>query len=386
MRKTYGAFIAFAMLCFSGGMAQPEWLPSVPHGFQIERIASIPQVRELAFAPNGDLFAGSAGDDVYIVPHADATPQAARVFVHVGDAPAAGVSFAANTLYVATQHAIWRVEYRAGDLRARSAPVKIASVRQGSPPEGSDGDVHITTSVVSDGHHIYAGVGSSCNACVETDPTRATIGEVENGRYRVIAKRIRNAVALAIDPATGALWSGDIGQDELPPGHPYEFIDDVSAHHAPADYGWPVCYENHKQKPGTSEDCSGVALPRVIFPAYDSPIGAVFYPLHAHGRYAFPAKYAGGIFVTMHGSWHGPRQGLSGYVPPRVAFVPMHGDSPQHAIDWNDPSTQWSEFAGGYQQGGSPDREGRPTGIAVGPQGGLFVGDDRTGAIYRVRH
>lgn len=386
MRKISVALVGLALLCFSCSPAQPEWLPTAPRGFHVERIASIPQVRELAFAPNGDLFAGSAGDDVYIVPHAGSEPQTARVFVHVGDAPAAGVSFAADTLYVATQHAIWRVEYHTGDLRARSAAVKIASVRQGSPPPGSDGDVHITSSVVSDGRHIYAGVGSSCNACVETDPTRATIGEVKNGRYRVIAKRIRNAVALAIDPATGSLWAGDIGQDELPPGHPYEFIDDVGARRAPVDYGWPFCFENRRQKPGTSQDCGNVAVPRVIFPAYESPIGAVFYPLHANGRYAFPAKYAGGIFVTLHGSWHGPAQGLAGYVPPRVVFVPMHGGSPQRAADWNDPQTQWSEFAGGYQEGGSATREGRPTGIAVGPQGGLFIGDDRTGAIYRVRH
>jgi glucose/arabinose dehydrogenase len=108
--------------------------------------------------------------------------------------------------------------------------------------------------------------------------------------------------------------------------------------------------------------------------------------MHPHGRYAFPAKYAGGVFVSMHGSWHGPRQGLPGYVPPRVAFVPMHGNVPQHAVNCSDPAAQWSEFAGGYQQGESAVREGAPTGIAVGPQGGLFIGDDRTGAIYRVRH
>ncbi|MGH8165553.1 MAG: hypothetical protein ACREP1_14600 [Rhodanobacteraceae bacterium] len=28
---------------------------------------------------------------------------------------------------------------------------------------------------------------------------------------------------------------------------------------------------------------------------------------------------------------------------------------------------------------------GRPTGIAVGPLGDLFVADDQTGAIYRIR-
>lgn len=379
------ALLLAATLTFSVP-ARADWLPTVPHGFRVERIATIDQARELAFAPNGDLFVGSSTGDVYIVPHADASAGSPRVFVHLDDTPANGVSFADGSLYVGTQHAIWRVAYRNGDLRARSAPEKLATVRSGSPPAGSDGDIHVTTSVVAGHSRVYASVGSSCNACVETDPTRATIGEVRDGRYTVIAKRIRNAIALAIDPVSGALWAGGPGQDELPPGHPYEFFDDVSAHRLPVDYGWPFCYDNHKRKEGSSESCSGVAVPRVVFPAYDTPVGAVFYPTASHGRYAFPAQYRGGIFVTLHGSWHGPRQGLSGYVAPRVVFVPMRGDEPLHPVNWNDPSAQWSDFAGGYQQGGSPSRAGRPTGVAVGPQGSLFIADDQTGAVYRVRH
>jgi glucose/arabinose dehydrogenase len=205
---------------------------------------------------------------------------------------------------------------------------------------------------------------------VETDPTRATVGKIENGRYVPIATRIRNAIALAIDPSTHHLWASDAGQDELAPGHPYEFFDDVSAHRGPVDYGWPFCFENHKQKPGTSENCAKVAIPQVIFPAYATPIGAVF----AHG----------GAYVTLHGSWHGPRQGLPGFVPPRVVFVPMKNGKPARAIDWSNPSTQWTPFAGGYQEGGSSSRTGQPTGITAAANGDLFLADDRTGAVYHI--
>jgi glucose/arabinose dehydrogenase len=288
-------------------------------------------------------------------------------------------------VYVGTEHAVWRIPYRSGDLRARSAPEKVADVRTGSPPAGSDGDVHTTTSVAAAHGRIYASVGSSCNQCVETDLTRATVGEVKNGRYEVLAKRIRNAIALAINPATRSLWASDAGQDELPPGHPYEFFDDVSAHRSPADYGWPFCYEDRKHKLGTNENCSAVALPRVIFPAYETPVGAVFYPENLRGRYVFPAHYRGGAFVTLHGSWHGPRQGISGYMPPRVVFIPMRGDTPLHAVNWSDPSAQWSDFASGYQQGNGPDRNGRPSGITVGPQGSVFLAGDQTGAVFRIR-
>jgi glucose/arabinose dehydrogenase len=230
--------------------------------------------------------------------------------------------------------------------------------------------VHPTTSVAVDGSTVYASVGSSCNACVETDPTRATVGKVENGRYVPLATRIRNAVALAVDPSTHHLWASNAGQDRLPAGHPYEFFDDVSAHRAPADYGWPFCFENGKQKPGTRENCANVAIPQVVFPAYETPIGAVF----AHG----------GAFVSLHGSWHGPRQGLTAYLPPRVVFIPFKNGKPARAIDWRNPATQWTQFVGGYQEGGTVSRSGRPTGITAAPNGDLFLADDQTGAVYRI--
>lgn len=385
MHKFAFAAVVLAALSFGCAPAQGDWMPTVPKGFNIERIASVSGARELAFAPDGNLFVGTRDGDVYVVPHAGKTAGTPQVFAHFDDAPASGVSFDGGYLYVGTEHAVWRIAYRSGDLHPRSAPEKLAPVRTGSPPAGSDGDEHTTTSVAVDDRHVYASVGSSCNECVETDATRATVGEVRGGKYIVIAKRIRNAIALAINPVTGSLWASNAGQDELPAGHPYEFFDDVTAHTAPADYGWPFCYGNRKHKPGTNENCDRVAVPRVIFPPYETPIGAVFYPEHLRARYAFPAKYRGSAFVTLHGSWHGPRQGLSGYEPPRVVFIPMHGDTPVHAVNWNDPSAQWSTFASGYQQGGSSDRNGRPSGITVGPQGGLFLADDQTGSVYRIR-
>jgi|SRR5579884_502188 len=351
---------------------------TVPHDFYATRIAAVAGARELAMSPSGDLYVGTRGGDVYVIRRAENTaPGPPAVYVHFDDAPAAGVAFGNGTLYVGTQHAVWAVR----NGRAQ----KLAAVRTGNPPPGSDGDVHATTSIALDGNTIYASVGSSCNACVETDPTRATVGRIDAGRYVPIARRIRNAIALAVDPLTHALWASDAGQDELPAGHPYEFLDDVAAHRLPVDYGWPFCYENRRHKPGTNDSCSHVVVPQAIFPAYETPIGAAFYPSNMRARYAFPQAYAGGAFVTLHGSWHGPAQGLPGYEPPRVVFMPMRDGRPLHAANWNDPTAQWSEFAGGYQQGGTIVRSGRPTGIAVGPLGDLFIADDFSGALYRIR-
>jgi len=363
MRSLFAAIAAAALL---------GAIPAPPGGFTLQQIATVDGARELAAAPNGDLFVGTAGQDVYIIPHADASGAAGapRIVAHFDDSPAAGVAFSGNTLYVGTQFAIWRVTYRPGDLRARMVQ-KLASVRT----SGIARD-HVTTSVAVAQGVLYASVGSSCNACrPDVDETRATVGRVADGRYQIIAKNIRNAIALTANENTGSLWAGVAGQDELAPGHPYEIFDDVSSHPPVTDYGWPTCYENHR-----GSGCGGVAVPRVVFPAYATPIGAVFYPQNPGGRYIFPPRFRGGAFVTLHGSWHGPP-----YVAPAVVFVPMRGDSPATGADWNDPSKQWTPFVGGYQSGGSDQRIGRPTGITVGPQSDIFLADDMTGAIYRIR-
>ena len=175
---------------------------------------------------------------------------------------------------------------------------------------------------------------------------------------------------------------GDAGQDNLEFGHPYEFVDDLSAHAVEADYGWPLCEENRRVYwPGA--DCSKTVVPLVAFPAYSTIVGAAFYPEHETGAYAFPAAYRGGLFVAAHGSWHRTADGCNA-APPRVAFVPMRGDRPIKPVDWENPTAQWSDFVTGFQNG-CTSRGGRPTGLAIGAKGSLFVADDTAGAIYRVR-
>ncbi len=374
------AALALALPAISLAGSQPH----VPSGFSIDTIAHVDGARELAVAPNGDLIVGTLGSDVYVVPDAEgSSPGAASVFLHLDDSYAAGVALQGDTLFIGAQFGVYRVGYHPGDRTARTAPQKIAAVRT----SGISRD-HVTTTVAVDGDTLYASVGSSCNACVpDLDATRATIARIDlrSGAMRLLAKRIRNAIALAINPRTHALWAGVAGADDLPLGHPYDIFDDVSAHAAPVDYGWPSCYENRKAFAKWPGDCSQTAIPRVVFPAYETPIGATFYDPPAGARYAFPAVYRGGAFVALHGSWHGPPQGLPGYIPPRVAFVAMHGDTPQTPVDWNAPTTQWRDFADGFQGNGTIQRIGRPTGVAVAPDGSLFVADDLSGAIYRIR-
>jgi len=364
----------------------------VPSGFLIETIASVPAARELAALPNGSLIVGTLGRDVYLVPDAEGRVGSAQVFATLDDDLAAGVAFApsGSEIYVATTNHVWAIAYR-GEAKARNVR-RIADVRTGSIVPGTDGDIHTTTSVAYAGGHLYAAAGSSCNAtvdggkspCTEVDPTRAAISvmNLDGSGLTQRAKRIRNAIALTVNQETGSLWIGGAGQDDLPFGHPYEFLDNLSAHLGDADYGWPECEEN-RHAYWSGYDCSATVEPVVELPAYSTIIGATFYPEHQSGAYAFPARYHGGLFAAVHGSWHRDAGGCFA-APPRVVFVPMDGDRPVKPVDWQNPNAQWTDFISGFQSGCST-RIGRPTGIAVGPKGSLFVADDGSGEIYRIR-
>lgn len=246
-------------------------------------MAHVPGARELAISPTGDLYVGTNGEAVDVVFRAGGTPGAPRIFARIPDAPVAGIALTGTTLVVGSQHGVWTVPV-AADGRTGAEPHRIAEVR----PDGGRG--HRTTSVAVAGGTVYASVGSSCNACVEHDPTRATVLAMTptGADRRTVAVGLRNAVALATDPATGAVWAGVAGRDDLAPGQPDEIFDPVSTRAPGATYGWPDCYDDRRSaaQPGA---CSNAVVPEVAFPAYETPIGAAFYPADAHGAHAFPA-------------------------------------------------------------------------------------------------
>jgi glucose/arabinose dehydrogenase len=376
----------------SAGMVPQTPALSVPSGLRIETVAQISAARELAALPNGDLLVGTLGSNVEIVRNAEAAGAAGapQTFATLGDSEAQGVAFDASTctIYVGTENHVWSIPYKDGDAKAESI-TRIADVRTGPLANPGDGDVHTTTSVAATNGTVYASMGSSCNGCTgETDATRAAIWQMsgDGSHMKLVAKRIRNAIALAVDPASEHLWAGGAGQDDLPQSHPYEFMDDVSAHAgaAAADYGWPYCEENHilyNSGPGAPVNCSTIVVPLVEFHAYVTHIGAAFYPMQETGVHALPQGYRGALLVTSHGSWHA----VNGCTfAPEVDFVPMNGDTPQVAVNWGDPTKQWHALVSGFQPG-CTQRAGRPTGITIGAQGSVFVADDQAGVIYRIR-
>jgi glucose/arabinose dehydrogenase len=90
----------------------------------------------------------------------------------------------------------------------------------------------------------------------------------------------------------------------------------------------------------------------------------------------FPARYRGGVFIAFHGSWNRAPLPQAGY---NVAFIPFQNGR---------PSGNYEIFANGFSgqaQLMNPNQAAhRPTGLAVAPDGSLYITDDVGGRIYRV--
>ncbi len=225
-----------------------------------------------------------------------------------------------------------------------------------------------TVDFLPDGRMVLS-VGSTCNVCDETDPRRATIlvyDDATGSGGRVLANGLRNAVGLAVQPATGELWANDNGRDlmgdDLPPETLHLIRDG-------ADYGWPRCHSGRILDPdmGQPGDCDGVEPPVVEMQAHSAPLGMVFYDGEQ-----FPADYRGDLFMAFHGSWN--RSVPTGY---KVVRIPFEGTQAVGAVE---------DFATGWLNEATAETSGRPVGLAVGPDGSLYISDSKGGFIYRIRY
>ncbi len=147
------------------------------------------------------------------------------------------------------------------------------------------------------------------------------------------------------------------------------------------EYGWPEgYYDAFEQKlilaPEYGGDggkkieaCAVKTGPAAVFPAHWGPNAMTLYD-----KTQFPERYRGGLFIAFHGSWNRAPYAQGGY---NVVYQPMDGD---HA------SGGCEIFADGFAGGvKSPGRAvHRPSGLAVGPDGSLYVSDDVRGRIYKM--
>jgi glucose/arabinose dehydrogenase len=147
------------------------------------------------------------------------------------------------------------------------------------------------------------------------------------------------------------------------------------------DAGWPYIYYDQNLKAkilapeygGDGQKTAGEDAidPVVAFPGHMAPNALLFYTGEM-----FPEKYRNGAFIAFHGSWNRAPEKQEGFM---VAFVPFKN---------GEPSGDWEIFANGFagkEVIASPsEAKHRPTGLAQGPDGSLYVSDDAGGAIFRI--
>lgn len=147
------------------------------------------------------------------------------------------------------------------------------------------------------------------------------------------------------------------------------------------DFGWPYCYYDQLQKKkvlapeyggdGTEVGrCADCTDPIMGFPGHWAPNDLYFYQGDQ-----FPARYKNGAFIAFHGSTNRGPYPQAGYF---VAFIPFENGQPG----------DWEVFADGFA-GVDPiknvsDAQLRPMGLAMGPDGSLYVSDSRQGKIWRI--
>jgi glucose/arabinose dehydrogenase len=348
---------------------------TLPPGFVINVFAEgLNEPRFIAFGPDGILYVADMGNGrIVALPddNLDGLADSIQVFADGLNRPHSLV-FHEGAWYIGVPTGIVRIQDTDGEGTADARAALIDDI----PTSG-----HWTRTVafLGDGRMLLS-VGSSCNVCEEGNPQRAAIlvyDGPEAGSEQLFATGLRNAVGLAVHPETGELWATNNGRDgmgdELPP-------DNVYIVREGKEYGWPVCHSGHIVDPDLGFDgaCDGVEAPLAELQAHSAPLGLVFYPHDGvesggpDGGGSFPAEYQGDLFIAYHGSWN--RSVPTGY---KVVRLPLDGNQPAGPVE---------EFATGWLDERDGSASGRPVGLAVGPDGSLFVSDDSGGIIYRIRY
>ncbi len=401
----------------------------LPAGFCATVFADgIGHARHLTVAPDGVVYANTWSGKYYgnAVPHAggflvamkdtkgDGKADVIERFgatYRAGGHGGTGIFWYQNAIYAEINDLIVRYPLPAGTIAPQAAPQTVVS---GLPLHG-DHPMH-PFAITADGS-MYVDVGTATNSCQLVNRTRYSPGAqpctellTRGGIWRFDAHKtgqafspaaryatgIRNAEGIAIDARGSRIFLTQHGRDQLYSNWPKFFkptqeatlpAEELLLLQAGGDYGWPECYfdpfrnrlvlsPEYGGDGGTKVGvCAHKIAPIVAFPAHWAPDDMVFYRKQGPAAQAqFPAHYDNGVFIAFHGSWNRAPYNQQGYW---VVYQHLAGGRAAGRCE-----VFADGFAGPVR---APDKAlHRPTGLAVGPDGALYVADDVSGRIYRI--
>lgn len=433
----FGAGAAgLAAAAFLGGGARAAAAPSgqacgdpagitLPAGFCATVFAdNLGNVRHIAVAADGTVYANSWNGSSYFrtgVPPADGFLVALKDTDHDGKADkvsrfglppsqgakgGTGVGLYKGFVYAEDADRILRYAIPADGVPSGKPEVVLSGM-----PLGGDHPMH--PFVIDAKGRMFVDMGSATNSCQPQNRKAEVPGaqpctelQTRGGTWLYSADKlgqtfspaeryatgIRNGMGLAFD-AQGRLFATQHGRDQLLQNWSKIYTDAKVGTELPSeelmlvrqggDYGWPYCYYDNFQKklvlaPEYGGDggkavgvCAQKTGPVAAFPAHWAPNGLVIYNARA-----FPPAYRGGAFIAFHGSWNrapAPQDGFN------VVFQPLKDGK---------ASGPFQVFADGFA-GPNKGRGGatfRPTGVAVGPDGALYISEDTKGRIWKVTY
>jgi glucose/arabinose dehydrogenase/mono/diheme cytochrome c family protein len=397
---------------------------TLPSGFCATVFAdNLGHARHLTVAPNGTVYVNTWSGVYY---HNDKPPPGgflvalkdskgdghADVVLRFGETVATGghggtgIGLYNGGLFAESNDRIVRYPLAEDQIVLKGKPETIIS---GLPLTG-DHPMHPFAIDASGG--LFVDLGSATNACqaknrmpqqpglqpCEELKTRGGIwrydanktGQVFSTKER-FATGLRNGEGISFD-AAGRIFATQHGRDQLFEDWPHLYTpehgqnlpaEELVQLERGADFGWPECYfDDIQQKlvlaPEYGGDgghkigiCAQKQPPVAAFPAHWAPNDMKIYT-----KAQFPAPYRGGAFIAFHGSWNrapGPQGGYN------VVFQPLaDGKASGPYVVFADG------FAGAVKD---PSRAAfRPTGLAIGPDGALYVSDDMHGRIWRITY
>lgn len=345
----------------------------LPAGFSIAKFAEIDNPRMLAVAPDGTVYVSQRDAGTLTMLKDTNGDGAADVQKVVAEKKQLhGVYIDAGKMYFTTVKEVF-----VADIKADGTLGEPQMIISDLPDAGQHPN---RTIAVHDGK-LFITVGSTCNACDESNAENATILTTDlNGQNRKIyASGLRNTIGFGWHPVSKKLFGMDHGIDLLGDNDQEEELNEIVEG---KKYGWAYVYANAKLNPHnfvpkplglTNEDWANQSVnPVLLYTPHAAPMQMAFYTGNQ-----FPAEYKNDAFVAMRGSWN--RVPPSGYEVVRIRFDKS-----------GNPKSIEPFLTGFLVKGGAPDGKdahfARVAGLAMLKDGSMLLTDDTNNIIYRVSY